>query len=405
MFLDCDALMLEYDFGVDHPSVVGHTESGSASLEADLARGLREGQFTLHYQPICSSRNGCVLGIEALCRWGNARNGPLSPAAFIPVCERTGLIHDLGRWALHAACAQLAQWDREGLVFPFMSVNVSPKQLQNPAFVRYVDEALAASQIDGSRIELEITEGLPVHDTDQVTKIFKALRSLGIRMAIDDFGTGYSSLTYLQALPFSKLKIDRTFVANLPSSRNDVAIVTALVGLARSLDLALVAEGVETQAQRALLQEMGCDQIQGWLMSKALPADELARCFASQALRMQSFDAQENGTGRARAPTRPSAGVRSVGLSCAVFAHCRRHRLPDTVHRSKTHKPEQGTHIRIRSPLQQLAPCVRVAQQAWPHLTRFEVDRLERGLHDIRQRPVAHRIVFGRREQQRVRLY
>jgi diguanylate cyclase len=215
----------------------------------DYARG----NSTLHYQPICSSRDGCVVGIEALCRWGNARNGFLSPAAFIPVCERTGLIHDLGRWALDAACAQLAQWDREGLVFPFVSVNVSPKQLQNPAFVRYVDEALAASQIDGSRIELEITEGVRIDDTDHVKKTFRALRSLGVRMAIDDFGTGYFSLTYLQGLPFSKLKIDRTFVANLPSSRNDVAIVTALVGLARSLDLALVAEGVETQAQRALL--------------------------------------------------------------------------------------------------------------------------------------------------------
>jgi len=270
---------------VDHPSV-SHTEVDSPNLETDLARGLRTGEFTLHYQPICSSRSGCVVGIEALLRWSSARSGPVPPSIFIPVAERTGLIHDLGRWVLDAACDQLVKWDREGLVFPFVSVNVSPEQLKNPAFASYVNEAITRSQVEATRVELEITEGLRIHDTGRIKTIFETLRSQGIRMVVDDFGVGYSSLTYLQVLPLSKLKIDQTFVVNLPSSRNDAAIVKALVGLARSLDLELVAEGVEFEAQREILTELGCEYIQGWLTCKPMPAEDLRQRFAEGTLRM-----------------------------------------------------------------------------------------------------------------------
>jgi EAL domain-containing protein (putative c-di-GMP-specific phosphodiesterase class I) len=270
--------MLDTSLGVEHLGV-GHMDRGSP-LEADLAKGLRNDEFALHYQPICSSRSGHVVGVEALLRWSSERNGPVGPSTFIPLAERTGLIHDLGRWVLEAACTQLAKWDREGLVFPFVSVNVSPEQLQDPAFVHYVIETITANRIAASRIELEITEGLRIHDMGRIKT------GRGIRIVVDDFGTGYSGLTYLQSLPLSKLKIDRTFIANLPSSRNDAAIVSALVGLARSLDLELVAEGVENEAQRAMLAELGCDYVQGWLNCKPVPADELTRRFAAHTLRM-----------------------------------------------------------------------------------------------------------------------
>ncbi|MEW6343123.1 MAG: EAL domain-containing protein [Pseudomonadota bacterium] len=280
--------MLEIDYGVDHPGA-GHKTSAAVSLEMDLARGLREGEFTLHYQPICSILNDRVVGVEALLRWKNASYGPMSPATYIPVAERTGLIHDLGRWALSTACEQLAKWDREDLVFPFVSVNVSPEQLQDAAFIGYVDEAIAAAGIEATRVVLEITEGLRIQDIGHTRRVFEALRGRGIGVAVDDFGTGYSSLTYLQVLPLSKIKIDRSFVANLPSSRNDAAIVQALIGLARALDLDLVAEGVETEAQRARLAELGCEYVQGWLMCKPISADEVARRFAARTLWMEDL--------------------------------------------------------------------------------------------------------------------
>jgi diguanylate cyclase len=213
----------------------------------------------------------------------------MSPATYIPIAERTGLIHVLGRWVLSTACEQLATWDREDVVLPFVSVNVSPEQLQDSAFIGYVDEAIAAAGIEAPRVVLEITEGLRIHDIGQTRRVFEALRERGIGVAVDDFGTGYSSLTYLQVLPLSKIKVDRSFVANLPSSRNDTAIVQALIGLARALDLDLVAEGVETEAQRARLAELGCEYIQGWLTCKPISAGEVARRFAERTLWMEDI--------------------------------------------------------------------------------------------------------------------
>jgi diguanylate cyclase len=275
--------MFEIDFRLDH-SGAGHTESTAINLEADLARGLRDKEFTLHYQPICSILNGRVAGVEALLRWRNSRGGPIAPNTYIPVAERTGQIHDLGRWALNTACEQLAKWDRENLVLPFVSVNVSPAQMLDAAFIGYVDDAISAAGIEGTRVVLEITEGLRIHDIGHTSRVFDALRGRGIGLAVDDFGTGHSSLIYLQALPLSKIKIDRSFVANLPSSRADSAIVRALVGLARELDLGLVAEGVENEAQRMRLAELGCEYVQGWLTCKPISAEELARRFAARTL-------------------------------------------------------------------------------------------------------------------------
>jgi diguanylate cyclase len=253
-------------------------------LEADLYEGVRNGEFSLHYQPITHSVGGGVTGVEALIRWQHPLHGLLPPTTFIPLAESIGLINYLGNWVLKAACMQLVQWDMDGITIDYLAVNVSPQQFRDKRFTQNVKEALQLTGIDPTRLVFEITESLLMHDPEEATRLLEALAGLGIRFAIDDFGTGYSSLSYLQRFPLSKLKIDRSFIENLITSRNNRAIVTAVVGLAQSLGLELVAEGVETEAQRDMLVEMGVDQIQGWLISKALPAAELARCFEAQTL-------------------------------------------------------------------------------------------------------------------------
>jgi len=258
------------------------------NLEADLYEGVRNGEFSLHFQPITESRSRGVVGVEALIRWQHPVHGLVPPVAFIPLAESIGLINYLGNWVLKAACMQLVQWDSEGFVLDYISVNVSPQQFRDKRFTQNVKDALQLTGLDPSRLVFEITESLLMHDPEEATRLLEALSALGIAFAIDDFGTGYSSLSYLQRFPLSKLKIDRSFIENLLTSRNNQAIVTAVVGLAKSLGLELVAEGVETEAQRDLLIEMGCDQIQGWLICKALPAGELMRCFQDKTLFLQA---------------------------------------------------------------------------------------------------------------------
>ena len=258
------------------------------NLEADLYEGVRNGEFSLHFQPITESRHGGVVGVEALIRWQHPVHGLVPPATFIPLAESIGLINYLGNWVLKAACMQLVQWDRDGIALDYVSVNVSPQQFRDKRFTQNVKDALELTGLDPRRLVFEITESLLMHDPEEATRLLEALAAIGIHFAVDDFGTGYSSLSYLQRFPLSKLKIDRSFVENLLTSRNNRAIVTAVVGLAKSLGLELVAEGVETEAQRNLLIEMGCDQIQGWLICKALPATELKRCFEDKTLFLQA---------------------------------------------------------------------------------------------------------------------
>jgi diguanylate cyclase (GGDEF)-like protein len=258
------------------------------NLEADLYEGVRNGEFALHFQPITESRRGGVVGVEALIRWQHPVHGLVPPASFISLAESIGLINYLGNWVLKAACMQLVQWDKDGITLDYVSVNVSPQQFRDKRFTQNVKDALELTGLDPRRLVFEITESLLMHDPEEATKLLETLAALGIHFAVDDFGTGYSSLSYLQRFPLSKLKIDRSFIENLLTSRNNRAIVTAVVGLAKSLGLELVAEGVETQAQRNLLIEMGCDQIQGWLISKALPATELKRRFEDKTLFLQA---------------------------------------------------------------------------------------------------------------------
>ncbi|CAG4916387.1 putative bifunctional diguanylate cyclase/phosphodiesterase [Paraburkholderia gardini] len=255
-------------------------------LESDLYDGVRNGEFSLHFQPITSSQTHGVVGVEALIRWLHPVHGLVPPSMFIPLAESVGLINYLGNWVLKIACMQLIQWDTQGISLQYVAVNVSPQQFRDPRFTESVHEAIALTGIDPHRLVFEITESLLMHDPVHAKALLEEMTAIGIRFAVDDFGTGYSSLAYLQRFPLAKLKIDRSFVENLLTSRNDQAIVSAVVGLAQTLNLELVAEGVETEAQRALLTEMGCDHIQGWLVCKALPSDELAQRFESRALRL-----------------------------------------------------------------------------------------------------------------------
>ena len=259
-------------------------------LEADLYDGVRNGEFALHFQPITSSQTGGVVGVEALIRWHHPVHGLVPPSTFVPLAESIGLISYLGNWVLKVACMQLVQWDTQGIALQYVAVNVSPQQFRDPRFTQNVRDALSLTGVDARRLVLEITESLLMQDPIHAKALLEELTAVGIRFAVDDFGTGYSSLAYLQRFPLAKLKIDRSFVENLLTSRNDQAIVSAVVGLAQNLDLELVAEGVETEAQRQLLTEMGCDHIQGWLVCKALPSEELAQRFQARILRLH--DAQ-----------------------------------------------------------------------------------------------------------------
>ena len=257
-------------------------------LEADLYDGVRNGEFSLHFQPITSSRTHGVVGVEALIRWSHPVHGLVPPSMFIPLAESIGLINFLGNWVLKVACMQLIQWDARGISLQYVAVNVSPQQFRDPRFKDSVREAIELTGINPRRLVFEITESLLMHDPAHAKGLLEELTAMGIRFAVDDFGTGYSSLAYLQRFPLAKLKIDRSFVENLLTSRNDQAIVSAVVGLAQTLDLELVAEGVETEAQRSLLTEMGCDHIQGWLVCKALPSDELAQRFEARTLHLHT---------------------------------------------------------------------------------------------------------------------
>jgi len=244
------------------------------SLENQLRRALERNEFQLHYQPIVSSLDGSVLGVEALLRWKNAQ-GSISPAQFIPVAEETGMIVPIGEWVLNTACAQLARWQTDGLPRMRMSVNLSVRQIRHQDMVGNVAKALAAASLDPEHLELEITESILLEEQSVINTLYE-LDTMGVEISIDDFGTGYSSLSYLKRLPIDTLKIDQSFVQNIPGDTDDAAIALAILAMARSLGIRVVAEGVETIEQLAFMRRHGCDAMQGYYFSKPLPADELA---------------------------------------------------------------------------------------------------------------------------------
>jgi len=242
-------------------------------LDHDMRRALAEGRFRLHYQPQVELGSDRVIGAEALIRWRDPQRGDISPAEFIPLAEESGFVIAIGDWVLREAIEQAAHWLSRGLRMP-VAVNVSALQFQQAHFVESVAAALRDAALPASMLELELTEGVLLGDADDGLKRMQALAALGVTLSIDDFGTGYSSLGYLKRFPIQRLKIDRSFVKGLPGDASDCGIANAIVQMGRALGLQVIAEGVETEAQRDFLAQAGCHEFQGYLFAPALPPDE-----------------------------------------------------------------------------------------------------------------------------------
>lgn len=246
-------------------------------LDSKLRRALERRQFVLHFQPCVELRTGRIVGAEALIRWNLPDHGPVEPQRFIPLAEETGLIVPIGRWVLHEACRQGKAWLDAGLPPMTISVNVSPRQFRQDNLVRTVVDALQSSGFDGRLLELELTENLVMLDAPQLLATMDELKQLGVRIAVDDFGTGYSSLSYLKRFPVDRLKIDRSFVQDVPGDPDDATIVRAIVALGHNLGLRVVAEGVETEEQRRFLLDCACDEVQGYFFGRPATAAELTQ--------------------------------------------------------------------------------------------------------------------------------
>jgi diguanylate cyclase (GGDEF)-like protein len=283
---DVDGLLKAADTAMYHAKAAGknnclfyHSDMDAAGverlqLEADIRRALERNEFVLHYQPQVDTRNGTVVGAEALVRWQHPEKGMIPPFRFIPLMEEMGFIGALGDWVLREACQQMKTFEANGLKLPKVAVNVSALQF-NPAFIRSVKEVLQETGLTPSKLELELTEGVVMDDANATIRALAELKDMGVSLSIDDFGTGYSSLSYLSRFPLDELKIDRSFVIEFDKSDNDSSLVIAIIAMARSMNLRLVAEGVETHEQYEFLTSNGAHVIQGYLFSKPVPAAEL----------------------------------------------------------------------------------------------------------------------------------
>ncbi|MDP7287592.1 MAG: EAL domain-containing protein [Phycisphaerae bacterium] len=253
-------------------------------IENGLRDALANNDLVLHYQPQFDLHTGRIVGCEALIRWQHPTLGLVLPMDFIPIAEESELIVPIGNWVLREACRTNAQWQHQGLPCVPVAVNVSAEQFRRTDFKMAVTDALLDSTLAPEYLELEITEAVLIHDPDAVSSSIEEIRRLGVHFSIDDFGTGYSSLSYLKDLSLSKLKIDQSFIQGVPENCDDAAIVRAIVDMARSLALRVIAEGVETQVQADFLQNIHCDQAQGYLYSRSLPADEFSQLLANERL-------------------------------------------------------------------------------------------------------------------------
>ena len=250
--------------------------AGALALQTDLRRAVTRGEFVLHYQPICDAATRSLVGVEALVRWRHPERGAIPPTSFIPVAEQTGLIRDIGRWVLREACAQASAWHNRFPDFNLrLSVNVSGEELRHRRYLGEVQEILAETGLDPGQLQLEVTEGVFLRHPETAGEVLVGLRALGVRIALDDFGTGYSSLGYLNRYPVDALKIDRSFVAEMLAQPRTWAVVEAILRLGQAMDLAVVAEGVEEDAQLQALHDAGCDLVQGYLLARPLPVEEI----------------------------------------------------------------------------------------------------------------------------------
>ncbi|NNJ93168.1 MAG: EAL domain-containing protein, partial [Halobacteria archaeon] len=244
------------------------------ALETDIRHSLENDDFIVHYQPQVSLENNCIVGVEALVRWQHPQHGMLPPNMFIPVAEESGLIEALGDWVMRAACKQAREWqETTGVLIP-VAVNLSGHQISD-TLAQTVENILEETGLEPRYLELEITESCIMSHTDKTIDCLHRLRRLGVQLAIADFGTGYSSMSQLKRLPIDKLKIDRSFVRDVPQDSNDMEIIKAIIALGHALGMTVIAEGVETVEQRTFLAKHDCDVMQGYLFSRPKPAGEI----------------------------------------------------------------------------------------------------------------------------------
>jgi EAL domain-containing protein (putative c-di-GMP-specific phosphodiesterase class I) len=246
-----------------------------AELLRDLRCALEQRRLELYYQPKIHAPSGQITGAEALLRWHHPQRGMVSPAVFIPIAERYGLINAMGRWVIEEACRQARAWRDQGLRMR-VAINLSVHQLRQADLATWIADALQRHQVNPDLITCEITESTAMDDTEVTMRVLKALDEVGVHISIDDFGTGHSSLSYLRKLPADELKIDRSFVSDLETSEDARKVAVAVINLAKALQLNVVAEGVETEGQNRILREFGCDQLQGYLFAKPMSAKALA---------------------------------------------------------------------------------------------------------------------------------
>jgi diguanylate cyclase (GGDEF)-like protein/PAS domain S-box-containing protein len=292
--MSVDALMKNSDIAMYHAKESGRntyqffTESMNEqaterqALGSDLREALARGDLVLNYQPIVDVRSGDLVCMEVLLRWFHPERGWVPPLKFVPLAESTGLIVPLGEWVFRTACYQLKLWQAEGYHVPCLAINISARQFQQRDFFETVRRMLDETGVAPQLIELEITEGLLIDDAEEVKSTLLKLRELGVKIALDDFGTGYSSLSYLKRFPIDTLKIDRSFVLDIARDKDDAAIVTAIIAMAHSLEIKVVAEGVEDVAQLAFLRDKQCDYYQGYYFSKPRSADDMRAALSAQ---------------------------------------------------------------------------------------------------------------------------
>jgi len=252
---------------------------GSRRLEIEgcLRHALERNEFRINFQPLRNARTGRLTGTEVLLRWTSAELGEIGPEEFIPIAEETGLILSIGRWVLHSACRQARAWEHQGYRPIRIAVNLSGRQIRQDGLVRTVHEALAESGLSPAQLELEITESTIMQNDDVTNSTLRELTDMGIGLALDDFGTGYSSLSYLRRFELDRVKIDRSFVGEIPGNVDDAALTAAIIALAHSLRISVVAEGVETMQQVEYLRDHDCDELQGYFFSQPVAASDFAR--------------------------------------------------------------------------------------------------------------------------------
>jgi EAL domain-containing protein (putative c-di-GMP-specific phosphodiesterase class I) len=250
------------------------------NMEGELRRALERDEFVLHYQPKVSLATGHTTGVEALLRWRHPERGLIPPGDFIPLLEETGLIVQTGDWVLRAVCAQLKAWERGGIRPVTVAINLSPRQFLAPDLAQAIRQILDQNEVKAELLEVEITESSVMMNAEEAIRTVEYLESIGVQTAIDDFGTGYSSLSYLKRFRLRALKIDRSFVRDITTDPDDATITQAVISMAHSLGLKVVAEGVETEAQLAFLMRYGCDEVQGFLFSRPVPGEECGKLIA-----------------------------------------------------------------------------------------------------------------------------